>query len=616
MFKYIALAWSESGSHESVDAAHSLAQRIQSSSAWTPAFLRPGLNVFCRDLRPGSSDAYLLHDAAGIVLGTVFNQCDADAASALPKKVFSAQASREAVETGCQSLIDTCWGRYVAFAYDAGRQCCYVLRDPTGALPCFQLELHGINVFFSSIQDVVELGLVNPEIDMDFIAERVATLFVNSRQTALKGVSTLLAGERIAVQAGSVTRRFAWSALEVSQRDMIENRDFAAVELRRVSKACVHSWAACYPTLIHKLSGGLDSSIVLGCLQDAPAHPAITCLNYHSAGAASDERTFARLSAAQACVPLLERERAVAVQLDTMFDMVLSEAPTFYLGSLQNSRAEARLAAEIGARAYFSGNGGDQLFFQAQGTMSAADYLHLHGMNRKFIEVSLDAAQLENRSIWHIMRAAFRHRNPKPRQTASSANDPQRVLLGPAALRATRQSQQFSHPLFQRPERFPPGKFWQAAGLCLPPEFYDPLGRPDDPEPVQPLMSQPLVELCLRIPTYVLTHSGWDRAAARQAFKADVPREILRRRTKGGLEDNALQILARNLPTARSLLLDGEMARAGLLDRRAVEEVLSGRPTRTAATMVEVFDHLGVEVWLQKWKNRAALPPFGYASAD
>lgn len=599
MFKYIALLWSESGSREPIDAAHTLAHRLQSNAAWKPALLRPGLNVFCRDVRQGSSEIHLLQDAAGVILGTVFEQCEAAATSALPKKIFSADASRKAVESGCQSLIDTCWGRYVAFAHDSQKQCSYVLRDPTGGLPCFQLELGGLNVLFSSVQDVVELGLAHPEVDMDFIAERVAKLLVNSRQTALKGIRTLLAGERLELQSGRTKRHFAWNALEVAQHDVIEDRDLAARELRRITKVCVHSWAACYPALIHKLSGGLDSSIVLGCLQDAPAHPAITCLNYHDAGTASDERGFARLSAARAAVPLLERERTTAVQLDRMLDMTLSEAPTFYLGALQNGRAEAALAAEIGARAYFSGNGGDQLFYQAQGSLSAADYLHMHGVNRRFIEVSLDAALVEHRSIWYVMRNAYRQRRSP--LAASSGTMTQRALLGPAALKPAHEPQRFDHPLFLASGHFPPGKFLQAAGLCMPPEFYDPLGQPDDPEPVQPLMSQPLLELCLRIPTYVLTHSGWDRAAARQAFRADVPREILRRRTKGRLEDNVLQILGRNLPTARSMLLDGEMVRAGLLDRRAVEEVLSGRPTRTPATMGEIFDHLGIEAWLRKW---------------
>lgn len=137
----------------------------------------------------------------------------------------------------------------------------------------------------------------------------------------------------------------------------------------------------------------------------------------------------------------------------------------------------------------------------------------------------------------------------------------------------------------------------------MPTEFYDPLGRPDDPEPVQPLMSQPLIELCLRIPTYVLTNSGWDRAIARRAFRTEVPREILRRRSKGGLEENVQEILMGNLRAARELLLDGHLVSAGLLHRGRVEEALSDRPTRTAATMAEIFDHLATEAWLRRWNR-------------
>jgi asparagine synthase (glutamine-hydrolysing) len=178
-----------------------------------------------------------------------------------------------------------------------------------------------------------------------------------------------------------------------------------------------------------------------------------------------------------------------------------------------------------------------------------------------------------------------------------------RKLVADRAIAGALQRGGFTHPLFESVCAVPPGKLWQAYAISMPPEFYDPLGAPEDPEPVQPLLSQPLMELCLRIPTYVLTNSGWDRALARQAFRADVPREILRRRSKGGLEENTQEILTRNLATARELLLDGELRQAGLLDPDRVAEVLSDRPTSIPGVASEVFDHLGTEAWLRLWPS-------------
>src|SRR6185436_11940153 len=49
------------------------------------------------------------------------------------------------------------------------------------------------------------------------------------------------------------------------------------------------------------------------------------------------------------------------------------------------------------------------------------------------------------------------------------------------------------------------------------------------PEYVLPYYSQPVVELSLRIPTYLCALDGRDRAIARRAFVDDVPEKILRR---------------------------------------------------------------------------------------
>ena len=139
----------------------------------------------------------------------------------------------------------------------------------------------------------------------------------------------------------------------------------------------------------------------------------------------------------------------------------------------------------------------------------------------------------------------------------------------------------------------------------MPQEYYDPLGSSSNPERVHPLMSQPLVELCLRIPTYILASRGWDRAIARQAFSEDVPREILRRRSKQGMHEDMAGILKRNIDTARELLLDGHLVNERLLDRKSVEVALSGGPTEDGNAAREIFDHLSTEVWLRSWQSPA-----------
>ena len=612
MLRYMAFVWEEADASQA-EAARLLADRLQSTAGiWSEALRVPGLCVFHAGARTGSLEVNRLGDAPGVVLGTVFEACTPRSESALPKQSFPAAQAQRILLSGCRTLIDECWGRYVAFAHDATERTSFVLRDPTGGLPCYRTSSRGVELYFSCVEDVVRLGLVSLSINWDFIAARVVYVFLRGRETALKEVTEVMAGERVEIRPGAggptVTYTSAWDPLRISQTDVIEDADIAARELRRVTRTCIHSWATCYASILHRLSGGLDSSIVLGCLRDAPSRPSLTCLNYHSVGSNSDERDFARLAAGHAAVRLLERARDDDIRLEALLHINRSVAPTFYLGSLQASRADAALAREVGAAAYFDGMGGDQLFYQAQGELCAADYLRLHGFDRRFIHVALDAAHLERRSIWDVMKQAWMHRLRRRTFSPDDAAPSHRKLVADAALARPVERKRFMPPLPGATRMTPPGKLWHAIGLTIPLEFYDPLGVPGDPEPVHPLMSQPLVELCLRIPTYVLANSGWDRAVARRAFREEVPGEILRRRSKGGMEDHVRHVLARNRGIARELLLDGYLVAAGLLDRRRVDEVLSDRPATIAGAGGEIFDHLSVEAWLRSWQGIATSP--------
>ena len=176
-----------------------------------------------------------------------------------------------------------------------------------------------------------------------------------------------------------------------------------------------------------------------------------------------------------------------------------------------------------------------------------------------------------------------------------------RPLLVPEVIAQARRSAGFLHPLLRHPRGAPSGKLWHAHQISQPFDFYDPLGREGDAERIAPLCSQPLMELCLRIPTYVLTHGGWDRAVARRAFYADLPPEIRNRRHKGGIEEHLRLTLEHNRGFLRELLLDGALVREGIVDRQRLAEVLSGTATRIASGSGELLEYAGIEAWLSRW---------------
>lgn len=179
-----------------------------------------------------------------------------------------------------------------------------------------------------------------------------------------------------------------------------------------------------------------------------------------------------------------------------------------------------------------------------------------------------------------------------------------RPLLVPAVVKEARRSAGFLHPLLRHPRGAPSGKLWHAHQISQPFDFYDPLGVEGEPERISPLVSQPLMELCLRIPIYVLTQGGWDRAVARRAFYDDLPTEVRNRRHKGGIEEHLRNTLEHNRGFLRELLLDGCLVREGIVDRARLAEVLSGRATRIAAGSGELLEYAGIEAWLRRWGAR------------
>ncbi|MFN3631183.1 MAG: asparagine synthase-related protein, partial [Casimicrobiaceae bacterium] len=131
--------------------------------------------------------------------------------------------------------------------------------------------------------------------------------------------------------------------------------------------------------------------------------------------------------------------------------------------------------------------------------------------------------------------------------------------------------------------------------------YYDPFEQATAPELVHPLFSQPLVELCLRLPTYLLAHGGRGRALARNAFATDLPPQVANRRSKGGMEEHITAVLHANIDFVRGLLLEGELSRRGMLDRPKVEQLLSGRPTTLVCSPSQIHGLIAVEAWLSRW---------------
>ena len=606
MFRYIALVWNTSDEQQS-RTAESLSSELQ-AARWQSAFAGHGLRVLCTDADRGTLRPQLLTHAAGVVLGTVFERNrDIEDDSIARRVLFTPHDCAAILASEGRWLVENCWGNYVALLQDPTTRSVRVLKDPTGTLPCFMTSTDEVAVFFSHIGDCTRLGL-RFTVDREYLRNRVLG-FHDMEHDALQGVAQVRRGEclelRPSAQPAVRSSRFYWNPFMLLQpQRAIEDRERAATAMRATVRSCTQTLSAGHASVLHRLSGGLDSSIVAGCLGRASSQPRITCYTYFNPHGRSDERHWARLAAEHAGFELLERP---IIPADVSFaDLVRprpATEPLPLLGYLLRSTVEHRLAIERTATAVFTGDGGDSGFCSDSLLYAVTDYLRRHGPRPAALQLASAVALRTERSTWSVLVSSIQQwlfRSKMREQAQALAMGCRLVSAAARDSRALPES--YPHPWFSGLQYVPWDVLRRLGVLVSTPELYnvtDAAGP--EPEVIAPLYAQPAVETFLRIPIHVHAEGGRDRGLARRAFEREVPASILRREWKDRAPGFHSELLLRNLAQVREILLDGVLVGEGLLDRAAVAAALSAGPAKTLVLPAEIYRHLDVEIWARCW---------------
>ena len=604
MFRYLALLWDDKSAQQH-ETAHCLSQGIQRNASWKPALQVRGISVFTTGGGADGNGVYHLPRDQGVILGRLFRRCEGPGSRAEPGQLRPAEAEVILRDHG-RALVTAWWGRYVALLKCDGGPWT-VLRDPTGTLPCFALKHQDVHIVFSWLEDVFTLpGVPLPTISWKRLAAHIQLWELGGHQTVLEGVDRVLPGEAVRLRPTELKRELFWDALSFARSVLDDDPVHLAHHLRDTVRYCARSWAEGQERILLRLSGGLDSSILASCLTPGDTAAEVLCVNYHSPGADTDERSYARLAAQRAKLSLVEFERDDGFRLDRVLRVALTPSPATYVGRMAASARDAELSERHGAPCLFTGAGGDQLFLELRTWWPAADFLRLRGFGRGAWRAAMDAARLAHMSVYRTVGLALRNRLGLRAEGDHLAW--RMALLGGAA-EGVEPLDNHLHPVLRQPTDLPVGKLNHVRMLLHPLAYYDPYERERAPAAVNPLLSQPLIELCLRLPTYVLTQGGHGRALARRAFAAELAPEIASRRSKGSIDEHLKAVLAKNLPWARELLLDGELVARGFLDRRKVEAALADKPDMNTVHVTEIHGHIAVEAWLQRWRSAAQASP-------
>jgi asparagine synthase (glutamine-hydrolysing) len=612
MFRYIAWTWDVNDASQCV-AAQLLRDRLQAGAkTWGRVELNAGLCVLHQNFRQKALDIHALPDERGVLIGAVFERLrDCTDESPAPRFHPNLQQSKRIVASRGRWLIEHTWGNYVALLSDSASRRTWALKDPSGNLPCLRTDLHGVQVVFGDIADVVATGLFHFTIDEGYLRNRLLHGGVLD-QNALNEVQTIQRGECVELSntGRGQSRLFHWHPQSFVEPDRaIEDANLAAQATRATVRSCTRTLSNDHESILHRLSGGLDSSIIAACLADVSGRPRTTCYTYFSPGGRSDERPWARLAAGRH--GLDHKEYAVdahRIPLQQVLSMPPQCGPTASLSYLLRSTLEQAIATEHRATAVFCGDGGDSGFCGDTFAYAMSEYLQRHGLRPHAFRLAAGIAALTQESTWTVCMKSLR----RWRRGAGMEHQRKTVLsvstLLDEELRASySDAVTFPHPWFNRLPTVPWALVRRLGALVAAPEFYNVTSGRDVPEVIAPLYSQPAMELLLSIPVDVHFHGVCERGLARMAFARDVPPEIIRRSWKDRAPGFVDSLVAKHRDFLRDVLLDGELVAARLLNRKAVEAALSERMSKSAAYPGELLRHLDVEVWVRTWRAHAAL---------
>jgi len=489
-----------------------------------------------------------------------------------------------------QPLPDGCWGEYLLVQpADDSLTGIRVTRDPSGGVACLYADIGHRGFVTSDISIATRVGVYLKRIDWDFIAHFLAFPYAKTARTGLAGIHELLPGCTLHVDGARASITMIWSPWDLVRPGLRHTCiEAAAAALRAAVETAIAAWAGVDGQALVELSGGLDSSIVASCLRHAPARPHCATLLPELPGA--DERLYAGAVASHLGAVLHVEPLTVGA---SRFDApVPAWCATPGIAPLQHAVDEIMdgVAAREGLDRLYSGGGGDTVFAFLGGALPAADAI-LAGRPRAGLRAIADLSTLHQCTYWTAARATLRVLRARGRQTQVA----QTSLCKPTMLPGTPDA----HPWIPDLRDALPGIHERIEGLAGTQLFRDAVPGAMNRWLRLPLLSQPVVEACLAIPSWMWVAGGQNRAVARLAFADILPPVVLHRRSKGSFSQYNGAFYARNRDAMRRFLLEGELHGRGFIDDRALSDYMARPSVPRDSSYMRVVDLCRAENWVR-----------------
>jgi asparagine synthase (glutamine-hydrolysing) len=236
----------------------------------------------------------------------------------------------------------------------------HIVRDRLGIKPVYLFERDRNLLFASEMRALFATGLVPRELEADGLADYLRYGTVHAPATLVKNVRMLMPGHRLRWKAGEVTTYRYWHMAGNASREAAEmplpavqrevrERLGRAVERRLVSDVPFGAF----------LSGGIDSSAVVGLMAQVSSAPVHTFSVVFNEEAFSEER-YAKLVAKK----FNTEHTAIHLKPEDMLRLLPDALQAMDHPSVDgpNTYVVSKVTKEAGITMALSGLGGDELF--------------------------------------------------------------------------------------------------------------------------------------------------------------------------------------------------------------------------------------------------------------
>jgi asparagine synthase (glutamine-hydrolysing) len=508
-------------------------------------------------------------------------------------------------------------GRFALAIWDARRGQLLLARDRLGQKPLVYRRESGRLLFASQLKSLLEVPGVPREVDPQAIDQYLTYQYVPHPRTVFRGIAKLPPGHYAIWRGEQLEVRPYWQ-LDFAAEEDRPVEDYAA-ELRARLTASVELRLQSDVPLGAFLSGGIDSTIVVGLMQQLAAEPVRT-FSIGFPVPEYDETRYARI-AAEAFGTVHEEFRVEPDAVGILSKLVWhydepfgdsSAVPTWYVSELTRRHVTVAL----------SGDGGDELFAgypRYRAVWLAGLFERMPGVLRRMLAGR----------YWQRLPASPRQKSVRRRwkRFVEVLHQPpaRRYLEWIAIFNEARRGELYSEEFVSRLPEVDPLEFLAAAMArgnrrdpitatsladlvtYLPCDLMtkvDVASMAHGLECRQPFLDHRVVELAARMPLRLKFRRGRGKRILLETFADLLPRPIQRRAKMGfGVPlDHWFRNELKDF--ARDILLDPHTLERGYFRQAAVGHLLDEHQAGRFDHSVRLWTLLVLELWQRQWVDR------------